>query len=207
MQKKRKKQLDVAARVDFRRARKFACGVVRILEPSLSFPANPSSVARSWYAYARVLGVSVALGCQPAPPLAAPAAGHFEIPVAGQEAQRTETAAVPETAALPRTPVPIFPEKLPAAFARQQSCEQDNCLLASWLPDPSYAESPFEEVPAQAAIWVHTLGRGAKLTLPTNAALELVVVCLSGELEARDLTTSAAPSPSPLRLSPWTALR
>lgn len=207
MQKKRKKQLDVAARVDFRRARKFACGVVRILESSRSFPANLPWVAPGWRAYAQALGISACTGCQPAPPLTPPAAAHFEIPVAGQAAEGTEMVAAPATALLPRAPAPSLPEKLPAAFARQQSCEHGKCVLARWLPDPSYAESPFEEVSAQAAIWVHTLGRGAQLTVPPNAALELVVVCLSGELEARDVNTSDANPPPAVRLSPWTALR
>ena len=186
MQKKRKKRLDVAGRVDFRRPRKFASGVVKTLEPSWSLRANLPKVTLTWLACAQVLVFPVGLGCQPAAPVATPGAAHFEIPVARQPAATPGASTVAPTAASAPRLAPALPEKLPARFARQQACAQGPCSLDGWLPDPTYAESPFEAVSAQAAIWVHVLGAGAKLRLPPNAALELVVVCLGGELGVRD---------------------
>lgn len=114
---------------------------------------------------------------------------------------------VGEAAASAPQPAPALPETLPARFARQQVCALGNCALAGWLPDPSYAESPLEAVSAQAAIWVHVLAAGAKLTLPANTALELVIVCLGGELGVRDTMSPPDSESLPVRLSPWTALR
>lgn len=157
-------------------------------------------------ACAQLIGICVAAGCQPRAPAATPGARHFEIPVAGQPELNPAGAAVVRAATSER-PAPGLPEQLPAAFIRQQVCAEGNCSLAGWLPDPSYAESPFEEVAAQAAIWVHVFGAGAKLTLPPNAALELVVVCLGGELGVRDTLSPPGSTSPPVRLSPWLALR
>ena len=216
MQKNRKKQQDVAGRVDFRRARTFASGVVRTLLSSWSCRANlpPAPVTRhAALGCGGALGLGGALafvgavGCQPAAPAATPAAAHFEIPVAREPEPHRAGASLAPAGANAALAAPGLPQDLPAEFARQEVCVEGTCSLAHWLPDPSYAESPFEGIPAQAAIWVHLLKAHTKLALPPNAALELVVVCLAGELKVHDTMPAAGSTPPTAELSPWTALR
>src|SRR5262245_39325030 len=80
MRKNRKKRPDVALRVDFRRPRTFASGVVRTLLPSWSRRANLPPAPVGWLACAPALVVTAALGCQPSKPVATAGAAHFEIP-------------------------------------------------------------------------------------------------------------------------------
>jgi len=160
-----------------------------------------------WLACAHALVAASAIGCQPSGPAATPGAAHFEIPFSHEP--ELGTSSTPESdAAASATPTrAALPPKLPKAFTRQQTCERENCSLTGWLPDPSYAESPFEGVPAQAAIWVHVLRAPAKLNLPANTALELAVVCLSGEIAVKDTIGAAGTAPAPALLKPWMALR
>lgn len=165
---------------------------------------------RSLSACLPLIGLGVLVGCQaPPPPATATSAPRFEIPVAGRFEPHTEGngTKAQATSSAPEPAAPGLPERLPIAFTRQQLCEQGTCSLSGWLPDPSYADSPLEEIAAQAAIWVHVFGEQAKVTLPPNAALELLVVGLGGRLGVRDtLSAPTAPSP-PLKLEPWSALR
>jgi len=206
MRKNRKKRPDVAGRVDFRRPRTFASGVVRTLLPSWSRRANlpPALVGRR--ACAHVLVVAAALGCQPSAPVTTPGARHLEIPFSHEP--ELAGGAPSNDGAASATPARVaLPSQLPSTFARQQTCEREHCSLVGWLPDPSYAESPFEGVPAQAAIWVHVLRAPAKLSLPPSAVLELAVVCLSGEIGVNDRLLAAGTTPAPVLLRPWMALR
>ncbi len=178
---------------------------MRIIEPVRSLHARLPPLAVTGLACAELLGLSLGTSCRPEAPAVTTGARRFELPVAGQpEADTPATARVAAT----RAPAAAgLPQKLPNEFARQQACAQQNCSLTGWLPDPSYAESPFEELAVPAAIWVHVLAERAKLTLPPNAALELVVVCLHGELGVRDTLAPQGGSSRPVRLSPWLGLR
>jgi mannose-6-phosphate isomerase-like protein (cupin superfamily) len=218
MQKNRKKPLDVAGRVDFRARGKFASNVVTSPIPPHSAPGADSAagagrserLATRLFAHGQSLVAVVVLGCQPAPPLAKPEATRFEIPVAHEpEPSATEPGTAPSLSSHgpeANATRPALPRALPPAFARNQTCTQGTCSLPRWLPEASYALSPLEEVSAQAAIWVHGIQPQARLSVPANDALELVVVGLGGELRARD-TRPGTSAPSEFRVDPWTALR
>lgn len=207
MRKNRKKRPDVALPVDFRRPRTFASGVVRTLLPSWSRRASLPPAPVGWLGCAPALVVAAALGCQPSKPVATGGAAHFEIPFSHEPGP--ETGSTPANAGTPSVTSTraALPQTLPSAFVRQQICDRENCSLVGWLPDPSYAESPFEGVPTPAAIWVHVLRAPAKLSVPPSAALELVVVCLSGEIAVKDTLQVGETAASPPALRPWTALR
>src|SRR5690606_7239482 len=154
-------------RVDSPLPRKFAPGVVRTLE-----------APRPLRAGLPLIGLALIVGCPaPPPPATATTAPRTETPVAGCFEPHTEGngTKAQATSSAPEPAAPGWPERLPIAFTRHQLCEQGTCSLSGWLPDPSYADSPLEEIAAQAAIWVHVFGEQAKVTLPPNAALELLV--------------------------------
>ena len=216
----RKKPLDVAGRVDFRARGKFASNVVTSPIPSHSTPgargAARASLSKRLLARLFACGPSVValtgLGCQATPPVAEPQAPRFEIPVAHEPGPSTTapstTPSLSSTDPNANTTAspPALPRELPAAFARKQTCREGSCSLLRWLPEPGYALSPFEEVSAQAAIWVHGIQGGAKLSIPANDALEFVVVGLRGELRVHD-TRSGTSEPNEFSVDPWTALR
>ena len=221
MQKIRKKPLDVVRRVDFRARGKFASNVVTSPIPSHSSPGAdgagrasvsaglPKQPSMRLFAHGRLLVALMGLGCQPTASIAQPGATRFEIPVPHESAPTT-TGASPQGPGAKgpgtntATPAPGLPRELPRAFARQQTCAQGSCSLLRWLPEASYALSPLEEVSAQAAIWVHDIQSGAKLSVPANDALEFVVVGLRGELRVHDTRSGASPE-SEYRVQPWTA--
>src|SRR5690606_32217989 len=119
-----------------------------------------------------------AFGCQPATPIARTESPRLGIPVR-PAAPATSTAvgvgsAEPDFQQLPGE----LPRNWPKEFERQQRCDAATCRLARWLPEPGYALTPLEEIPTQAALWVHDLTARAQLSFPPNTELELLVLPL-----------------------------
>jgi quercetin dioxygenase-like cupin family protein len=142
-----------------------------------------------------------------------PVRPQLDIPVK-QQVSATSPADSSSALAPPNVAVPQGFVELPgeltqpllAEFKLKQRCQAELCMLTQWLPDPSYALTPLEEVPAQVALWIHELQSGARLGLPEHATLELLVLPLQGSLEIRGLKlveSSAEPRPLP----EWFALR
>ena len=134
---------------------------------------------------------SSAVSCRRSEPAGAPESNML-IPVERQLPPTSSSEDTPQGSDGPQakapvqsSPAPELPSDLPVSFSRQQHCAQLNCVLDQWLPDPAYALSTYEQLPARAALWIHELDQGANLSLPPHPTLELLAVPLKGALRFR----------------------
>ena len=184
-----------------------------VLNPARRFAFDPA-LKRPGPDFQRILLqmllLASASGCQPSERNTA-SGPHLQIPVLpaltpDREVRPEETAEQSSRGPAREPPPATLPESWAPQFKRQARCDQPLCTLTHWLPDASYALTPYEELPAPAALWVHELAQHSQLRILPHPGLQLLVLPFSGELGFRDLAANPVAS-EPTKLPRWSALR
>lgn len=95
-----------------------------------------------------------------------------------------------------------LPDAPPTALSRKAECKDKQCVLKSWLPDPTFAKAAPGGEDSNAALWGEQIAANSNVVLPRNHELEVLAVVLGGKL-----LVTGDDGGAPKELGVWGAMR